>query len=479
MYRYTANPRPDAFVRDAPTVLAYAALGCFTFWLYAFGPALTLLRDELRFSYTLLGVYSTLWAAGAALAGASFTRLARRLPRSRLLWGSAIGAAAGAVLFTLGGSVPVTLVGAGVFGLAGTTMLTVIQAILSDRHGSRREQALTEANIGAGASAVLAPLALGALAGGVVGWRAVFALPMVVLAALYLRFRREPLTTATPRHPDRPPRDRTAPYDKPPPPSLSTRTGRDEHSPPRPRMPAGRYRARTFGGLPAACWMFAVLTAIGSAIEFCLVYFGPQMLVTTGLSATAAGTALGSNLFGILVGRIVGARLTRRPGRTVTLLYASLAITAVGFLLFWLTGHPTAAILGLFVCGLGIANLYPLSLALTFDAADGRDDEANARSQVVLGLVAAASPYLLGSLADRYGLTAAFTLEPTLIVLSVLLLAAGLRAHSRVARSTADEVTTPPIDPATTNQATTNQATTNPATSDSLPARPGKSGLRA
>ncbi|MEU8665006.1 MFS transporter, partial [Actinoplanes philippinensis] len=199
MYRYTANPRPDTFVRDAPTVLAYAALSCFTFWLYAFGPALTLLRAELGFSYTLLGVYSTLWAIGATGAGAWFAWLARHLPRSRLLWGSAAGSVAGAVLFTVGGSVPVTLAGAGVFGLAGTTLLTVIQAILSDRHGSRREQALTEANIGAGASAVLAPLALGALAHGAAGWRAVFALPVVVLGALYVRFRRDPLPGETAR----------------------------------------------------------------------------------------------------------------------------------------------------------------------------------------------------------------------------------------------------------------------------------------
>src|ERR1700757_2530271 len=48
----------------------------YAFWLYAFGPALALLQAELRFSYTMLGVYSALWSAGAALAGLSFARLA-------------------------------------------------------------------------------------------------------------------------------------------------------------------------------------------------------------------------------------------------------------------------------------------------------------------------------------------------------------------------------------------------------------------
>ena len=383
---------PDGFVRDAPTVLAYAALGCFTFWLYSFGPAVTLLREELNFSYTLLGIYSVLWSAGAALAGAGFAWAARRLARGTLLWGSAAATGAGAALFTLGGNVPVTLLGAGVFGLAGTTLLTVIQAILSDRHGSRRERALTEANIGAGASAVFAPLVLGALAAGPLGWRAAFALPAVVLVVLYLRHRRRPLPAAPQRH-----------------------------------------AAEGAGGLPLACWLFAVLTAISSAIEFCLVYFGPQMLLATGLSAAAASTALSSNFLGILIGRLLGARLTRRPGRSVTLLYASLAVTGGSFVLFWLTDRPVVAVVALFLCGVGVANLYPLALSLTLDAAGGREDRANARSQVVLGLVAAASPYLLGSLADRHGLGVAFALEPALIGLCVVLLWAGLLARHRAA----------------------------------------------
>jgi predicted MFS family arabinose efflux permease len=371
-------------------VLSYAALGCFTFWLYAFGPAVTLLRAELGFSYSVLGVYEVVLAAGAALAGAGFAWVARRLPRDVLWWCSALATAIGAGLFALGDGVPATLLGAGVFGLAGTMLLAVIQAVLSDRHGSRRDRALTEANIGAGASAVVAPLVLGALAASVVGWRPTFALPAVGLAVLYLRYRRQPLPSA-PQH----------------------------------------HAASGAGRLSAACWLFAVLTAVSSAIEFCLVYFGPQLLLDTGLSAAAASTALSSNYLGILLGRLLGAGLTRRPGRSVALLYASLAVTGASFVLFWLADQPALAVLGLFLCGVGIANLYPLSLALTLDAARGQEDRANARSQLVLGLVAAASPVLLGSLADRHGLTAAFALEPALIGICVLLLWAGLRARRR------------------------------------------------
>ncbi|MEV1319527.1 MFS transporter [Micromonospora arborensis] len=399
MYRYTTRPRPttarlqteietETFVRDAPTVLAYAALACWTFWLYAFGPALTLLRAELGFSYTLLGVYELLWAAGTALSAVGFVWVARRLARGALLWCSALATVLGAGLFTLGRSTAATLLGAVVFGLAGTTMLTVVQAVLSDRHGDRRDRALTEANVGAGASAVFAPLVLGALAATAVGWRATFVLPAAVLVLLYLRYRRQPLPAA-----------------------------------PRPAT------ARGDGGLPLACWLFAVLTAVSSAIEFCLVYFGPQLLIHAGMSVAAASTALSSNYLGILIGRLLGARLTRRPDRAVVLLYASLAVTGPSFVLFWLTDQPALAVLGLFLCGVGIANLYPLALALTLGAAGGQEDRANARTQLILGVVAGVSPFLLGSLADRYGLVTAFALEPVLIGGCLLLLWGGLRAR--------------------------------------------------
>lgn len=396
MYRYTkatpaeSDARGQVFRRDSPTQLSYGVVAGFAFWLYAFGPALALLRAELHFSYTLLGVYSALWPAGAVLAGVTFSPLARRLPRGALLWYSAAGTTAGVGLFTASRSVALTMLGVVVLGFAGTTLLTCTQAILSGWHGEHRDRALTEANVGAAVCAVAAPLLLGLLQDTPAGWRAAMGLPALALAGLYLRYRKLSLPAA-----------RTA------------------------RSVPGQ------SGLPLSCWLLAALVAAGVAVEFCLVYFGAELLAATGLRTAQAATAMSGFYLGILAGRIGGAWLTRRQGRTVPLLYASLAVTGGGFALCWLAGLPVVAIAGLFSCGLGVANLYPLSLALTLTAAAGNDDTANARTQVLGGLLVVASPYLLGSLADHLGLHAAFTIEPVLIGACAILLLAGLRLGRR------------------------------------------------
>jgi MFS family permease len=390
--------RDRAFHRDAPTVLCYGAVAGYAFWLYAFGPALALLRAELGFSYTLLGVYSALWSVGATLVGASFAVIARRVRRAALLWCSAAAAAAGAALFAATHVVALTLIGSVVLGFAGTTLLTCTQAILSDRHGERRDRALTEANVGAAACAVLAPLLLGLLQGTPAGWRAAMGLPALVLAGLYLRYRRLPLAPAS-------------------------ADGRDSGRAP----------------LPLSCWLLALLVAGGVAAEFCLVYFGAELLTATGLRTAQAATAMSAFYLGILGGRGGAAWLTRRAGRTVVLLWASLAVTAAGFLLFWLAGLPVVTIAGLFLCGLGVANLYPLSLALTLAAAPGNGDIANARTQLLSGAFVVAAPYLLGSLADHLGLRAAFTVVPVLIGVCAVLLPAGLRLARRPARDGAED----------------------------------------
>lgn len=373
-------------------MLSYGALGAYAFWLYAFGPALALLRAELHFSYAVVGVYSAAWAAGAAVVGLCFAWACRAAGRRSVLWGSALAAIAGAALFTVTHSVALTLAGAAILGLAGTMVQTDTQSVLSDRHGRRRDQALLEANIGAGACAVVAPVCLGFLQATPATWRLGMALPAVALVVLYLVYRRQRL----------------------------------------PEPPAGPAAGRRPARLSVACWLLAWLVAIGIGIEFCIVYFGAELLTAaTGLSTAAGATAMALFYAGILAGRVGAGVLARQPGRSARLLWASLAVTAAGFGVFWLSRHPVIALCGLLVTGLGVASLFPVSLSLTLAAAPRHTDAANARTQLLGGLVVITAPFLLGGLADRFGLPAAFGVVPFLIALSALLLLAGQAASKR------------------------------------------------
>jgi hypothetical protein len=263
--------KPGAFVRDGATKVSYGALGAYAFWLYAFGPALALLRAELNFSYAVVGVYPAVWAA-----------------RTQAF----------------------ALTGASVLGFGGTMVQTATQSVLSDRHGVRRDKALVEANIGAGLCAVAAPLALGVLQATPLTWRAGMALPAAALTALYLVYHRQSLAE-------------------------------------RPAGPAVRVHPAR---LPVTCWLLALLVGAGIGIEFCVVYSGAELLAAaTRIPAATAATVMAVFYAGILAGRVGAGVLTRRPGRSIALLWASLAVTTAGFLIFWLSRHAVIALPGLFI----------------------------------------------------------------------------------------------------------------------------------
>lgn len=316
--------------RDPPTSLAYGALAAYAFWLYAFGPAVSLLRSELHFSYATVGLYSAAWSGGAVLAGLGYAQLAVRLHRRAQLWSLALLTTLAAAAFTAAENVVLTLLAALAIGTAGTALQMTTQSILSDRHRSRRGQALAQANIGAGAVAVLAPLALGGFALTPLGWRTAMALPAVAFVALYARLRAE-------------------------------RLGGE--------LKPARSATLRASSLSKECILLCVLVAVGIAVEFCVVYFGAELLAAAdGLSAATAATALTAFYGGIFAGRIGGAGVGRaRTERT--LLAASIAIAVGGLLLVSLARTPGLAIGGLAIAGLGVANLFPLSVALALDTA--------------------------------------------------------------------------------------------------------------
>ncbi len=377
-----APSRGARVVRHRLTWLAYLGLGLYGFFLYGFGPTTPLVREELGISRTLGGLYGTALAVGAVIAGFAGTAPVRRVGRRTLLWGSAAGLSAGVVLYTLGGSFPVSLLGALVCGTTGSWIVTVANASLMDEQGLAGPAALSEGNAVAAGIGTVAPLVVGGAVALGLGWRAGLLVVVLVAAAVYLAFRSVPIPDGVPVNPA-------------------------DH-------PDGAHR------LPGEYWVtWGVLVCV-IAVEFCLSLWAADMLRTrTGLGAAGATAAWSGALAGVFISRLVGGRLAERHP-VDTLLFSALTVLLAGFALFWVPTAAGLAVGGLFVCGLGLGLLFPLTMARAIAAAPGRSDLAATRASLAAGVAAGLVPFLLGAAADRFGTHAAFLIVPLLVGLAIV-----------------------------------------------------------
>jgi MFS family permease len=73
----------------------------------------------------------------------------------------------------------------------------------------------------------------------------------------------------------------------------------------------------------------------------------------------------------MVAGRIAG-RLVAQRMPAERLLLLALVVAAAGFFVSWLAPVALVAVLDLFLAGIGVANLYPLTVALAIGAAPGQ-----------------------------------------------------------------------------------------------------------
>lgn len=364
---------PAAFNRDLSTWAAYLLLGYFSFLLNGLGPLLPFLRVELELTYAQTSLHSSAFAIGLLVASATAARLGRRVGAGRLLWGGALGMGLGGLLLAAAPTLVWSLLAALVMGTLGSSTLVQVSAVLSQRHGDQRARAITEANAMSSLCGIITPLVIGASVATGLGWRATLAAVALLIIPLYGAFRRAPFA----------PRD--AAY-----------------------SPLSRV-------LPRAYWPYWCLLLLGVAVEFGVIFWAVDFLHGVGgLSRPAAATALSAFLSAMLLGRIAGtvwsARL--RPER---LLVMSLVLALVGFSTYWLVELPLLRVLGLVITGLGVANLYPLTLSLALSRAPGLEDKASARASLASGLAILVAPFALGVAADLASLRWAQVLIPLLL----------------------------------------------------------------
>lgn len=367
--------------RSASTWLAYCMLGCFAFLEAVLGPLVSFLQADLRLNYTVVSLHGSAFALGSVLVGLAGERFIRRWGRRASFWGGVVGMAAGAVLLSVGRHALATITAALVMGSFGALVLVTIGASLSDEHGEQRTVALTEANVVASISAILASLSVGLLAGSRLGWRAVPLVAVAGIGLLTLIFARAPLIQA--RHTE-------------------------------------QEAAATRAPLPAHFWFSWLVLVLGVTVEWSVVSWGALFLERgVGLPRAVAAGMMGLFFLAMLIGRVAGSRLARQFAGS-GLLLGAFALALAGFPLFWLGPLVPLHILGLVVVGLGVANAWPVAVAVATSAAARQVDTANARLALGGGGAGLVAPLSLGALADRVSLERAFGVIGVLLVLAIV-----------------------------------------------------------
>jgi fucose permease len=279
------------------------------------------------------------------------------------------------LIIAVGRHAAITIGGAWLMGFLGTLLLTTIQSSLADRHGPHRAIALTESNIAASVFAGLAPLFVGGFDRIGIGWRSALYVMALVWALALWGFRDEPVPAAR---------------------SEPAETEDTTH----------QFERR----LPGVFWAYWLVLFFCVAAEWSIVSWGADFLVEArDLRKADASMVMTLFFVAMVIGRVSGSRFSRQMD-TSRLLLVAIGISITGFVLFWLTPLVALSIVGLFVAGLGVANLFPFLLSIAVGTAADQSDRASARVALGAGLAILLAPQILGTTADQTSIQTAYAL---------------------------------------------------------------------
>jgi MFS family permease len=359
------------------TWTAYLLMACQGYLIYSVGYITPYLQSELGTPSWAAAMPSASLAAGMFVSAFIVNLVVRRIgagPAIRL-WIALM--AVTAVLMSLAVSIWPILAGAFFFGIAAAgSLVYVITMLGSQANGVYLMRSAMWSVVGG----VVGPVALSAAARSI-GWNLGPLLPVPLLVVLVLAV---------------------------PTPAM----GRSAVT--------GHVREPGLGRWYWLTWVYLTL-AIGA--EFSFVAWGAQVAVARAGLALADATALAA-LF--VVGEILGRlALSGGPGSRVdiqTVLRLSTVVTATGGALLWVAGTPIMVGIGMFVGGVGLAGLYPLTARLAVAQAPQAPVKAGARLTAASGVAISGAPLLLGLVAGLAGVITAWGLLLAMLAVALVIL---------------------------------------------------------
>jgi predicted MFS family arabinose efflux permease len=370
-------------VHDRATLVSFASLASWSWFVYGFGASLALLRDDQGTSAWIGGLHGTALAAGGIIGALVTPRLNHRFGRGPVARMAVLGTALCIVWYLWPGlAVEWTLTAIFVTCFFGNILVVGVNSFIASHHGPASPAAFTESTGLAALMGLLAPLGIGFAATSVLGWRAGLLVSVVAFGVIEVWRGR-----------------RLAVYGGP-----------------------GEVLTRKEGGaLPRLTWwaLVAGMTYIGA--EFCLSLWGADLLrERAGLSPAAAAAGLSTVLGGLFLGRLLGIRLAETIS-SERLLRTSLACGLCAFAVVWLATAPAVILVFMFLTGFGLSLTWPLSMSRIIRAAAGNADRASAMALAFTTTAIGVAPFVLGSLTRSLSVHAAFLIVPVLLALTLAL----------------------------------------------------------
>ena len=377
----TTPARPN---RDRPTWICYLQNGFFAWFIYALGATQALLRDEQGTSRSIAALHGTFLALGSLVGSLLAGRAILRWGRGLVMRIGGIGAIIGILIYTTpNGAFPVTLTGAFIAAMSGSFFISALNAFVMDHQGDAGPSSLLEASAFAAFLCILAPLAVGVMTGTVLGWRA--GIWVAVVALIIIEVLR----------------------------------GRDLSAY---RTDASELAHELHDKMPKEVYWSLGLFMCFVATEFSMMFWSADLLrERCGFSAGAAASSLGAITGGMLLGRLVGARLAERVSAD-RLLRAAVVLSLFAFALAWAFTWWPAVLLGLALGGIGLSVQAPLGIARVMQVSNGLTDRASALALVAASVAVATAPIALGVLADHIGVHLAFLMLPALLAIALVIL---------------------------------------------------------